>query len=179
MAKIKLANGDMDDVSELISSMAEKIASLEIENPMIVGIHTGGVWIAERLNQILKYSDQISTLDISFYRDDFSRVGLNPEVKSSEFQESVEARNIILIDDVLYTGRTIRAAMNEIFSYGRPSTIMLGVLIDRPGREIPIRADIIGCEMNLEPDQQVKLIHKKKHGKGQLQLKIDTIGQKS
>jgi len=152
-----------------IECMADEIMNLGLDNLMIVGIHTGGVWIAERVNQILQYSEGIGKLDISFYRDDFSRVGLNPEVKSSEFNIDIEDKNIILIDDVLYTGRTIRAAMNEIFSYGRPAKVLLAVLIDRSGRELPIQADIIGCKLDLADDQQVKLINKK--GK----LKIKTV----
>ena len=81
------------------------------------------------------------SLDISFYRDDFSRIGLNPKVKASQLPEDISDRHILLIDDVLQTGRTIRAAMNEIFDYGRPASIKLCVLLERNGRELPIQAD--------------------------------------
>lgn len=147
------------DVEQTIQSLAEQIAADNPANPILIGIHTGGVWIAQRLHRVLSNSEPLGSLDISFYRDDFSRVGLNPEVKSSELPVSVENRNIILIDDVLYTGRTIRAAMNEIFSYGRPNQVKLGVLIERPGREIPIQADFVGYTMapQLDESRQVKL----------------------
>jgi pyrimidine operon attenuation protein/uracil phosphoribosyltransferase len=145
------------DVNNTIQQMASQISSADTEDPIIVGIYTGGVWIAERLHRILGVAEPMGTLDISFYRDDFSRVGLNPEVRSSQLPVSVEDRNIILIDDVLYTGRTIRAALNEIFSYGRPASVSLGVLIDRTGRELPIQPDFVGEHMQLKSGQQAKL----------------------
>ena len=153
--------------------MADQISALNLPDPLLVGIHTGGVWVAERLHKLLDCAENLGTLDISFYRDDFSRVGLNPEVKSSELPTAVENRNIILIDDVLYTGRTIRAAMNEIFSYGRPDMVKLGVLIERSGREIPIQADITGCTMELDESQQAKLVNQD----GELKLSVITTGK--
>lgn len=146
-------------VDQSIQKMAEEISGLNIHDPVLIGIHTGGVWVANELHRLLQLSNGVGTLDISFYRDDFSRVGLNPEVKSSELPESIEDRNIILIDDVMYTGRTIRAALNEIFSFGRPSIVVLGVLIDRSGRELPIQPDIVGCHLELGIDQQAKLVN--------------------
>lgn len=156
------------DIRRCIQSMADAISAQNFPTPLIIGIHTGGVWVAEQLHTILGNSDPMGVLDISFYRDDFSRVGLNPEVKSSELPVSVEDRNIILIDDVLYSGRTIRAAMNEIFSYGRPNLVKLGVLIERSGREIPIQADFAGCSMDIGSTEQAKLSNKN----GKLSLKI-------
>ena len=171
--------GDYDnnsiDIDKIIRDMAENISALNLPDPLMIGIHTGGVWVAERLHTLLGFTEQLGTLDISFYRDDFSRVGLNPEVKTSELPTAVENRNIILIDDVLYTGRTIRAAMNEIFSYGRPSIVKLGVLIERSGREIPIQADITGCTMSLDESQQAKLVNQD----GELKLNVITTGNKA
>ena len=158
------------DIDQSIAQMALQVSTIDLPQPLIIGIHTGGVLVAQKLHQILGYSEPLGTLDISFYRDDFSRVGLNPEVKSSELPVLIEDRNIILIDDVLYTGRTIRAAMNEIFSYGRPNQVKLGVLIDRTGREIPIQADIVGSVMELKPDQQAKLTNTD----GNLSLNIES-----
>ncbi len=163
------------DIDLTVQNMAEQFGLLNLDDPLVIGVHTGGVWIAERLNILLGFEEPISTLDISFYRDDFSRVGLNPEVKSSELPMAIENRNIILIDDVLYSGRTIRAAMNEIFSYGRPNLIKLGVLIERSGREIPIQADIVGCEMDLRTTEQIKLTNKN----GVLNLKIIQTGDRA
>lgn len=145
------------DINDTIQQMATQISRAGIDTPLIVGIYTGGVWIAERLHRILELPDPMGTLDISFYRDDFSRVGLNPEVRASQLPVSVDDRNVILIDDVLYTGRTIRAALNEIFSYGRPASVSLGVLIDRTGRELPVQADFAGEKMQLQDNQQAKL----------------------
>ena len=106
----------------------------------------------------MKIAKPLGEIDISFYRDDFTRIGLNPQVKPSNIPLSVEGENIILVDDVLYTGRTVRAALNEIFDYGRPSSITLVVLLDRGGRELPLHADIVGVELDLSPQKQVKLI---------------------
>jgi len=160
------------DIEKTIQDMANQISAESLTEPLLIGIHTGGVWVAQRLHTLLDYSEPLGTLDISFYRDDFSRVGLNPEVKSSELPTAIEDRNIILIDDVLYTGRTIRAAMNEIFSYGRPNIVKLGVLIERSGREIPIQADVVGCTMNLDESRQAKLVNQD----GTLQLRILKTG---
>ena len=145
------------DLQSLIHDMALRIDSLDLDNPLIVGVHSGGVWVAEKLHELTANPNPISTLDISFYRDDFSRVGLNPEVRSSSMPLSVEDQTIILVDDVLHTGRTIRAGLNEIFSYGRPAKVVLAVLIDRSGRELPVQADISGMHMDLGDKENVKL----------------------
>ncbi|HEB81498.1 MAG TPA: bifunctional pyr operon transcriptional regulator/uracil phosphoribosyltransferase PyrR [Gammaproteobacteria bacterium] len=146
---------------ELLEKMAEQTEALllerSIENPLMVGIHTGGVWVAEKLHERLKIEEPLATLDISFYRDDFSRIGMNPEVKPSELPPDVEDRHIILVDDVLHTGRTIRAAMNELFDYGRPASIILACLIERSGRELPLQADIVGAHIDLDRDEHIKL----------------------
>jgi len=123
----------------------------------MVGIHTGGAWLAERLHQLLHIKQPLATLDISFYRDDFSRIGMNPQVKPSQLPPQVENCHIVLIDDVLQSGRTIRAAMNELFDYGRPASITLACLIERSGRELPIQADVVGQDLELNDLEQIKL----------------------
>lgn len=152
----------MQDVERLIGQMAEDLKTLlvarRIRNPTLVGIHTGGVWIAERLRGLLGITERVGSLDISFYRDDFSRIGINPQVKPSHLPFDVDGRHIILVDDVLYTGRTVRAALNEIFDYGRPDSILLATLVDRGGRELPIEANVVGTRLHLEPHENVKLI---------------------
>jgi pyrimidine operon attenuation protein/uracil phosphoribosyltransferase len=115
------------------------------------------VWVATQLHQQLKITEPLATLDISFYRDDFSRIGMNPKVKPSQLPPDVEDRHIILVDDVIHTGRTIRAAMNELFDSGRPASIILVCLIDRSGRELPLQADIIGQHIQLEDGEHIKL----------------------
>lgn len=148
-------------VDNLLEKIAADLATLikarEIENPMMIGIRTGGVWLAERLHQQLDLTSPLGTLDISFYRDDFSRAGLNPKVQPSVLPNATEDRHIILVDDVIMSGRTIRAAMNELFDYGRPASITLVTLLDLNRRELPIQADITGDTLALEPDEQVKL----------------------
>ena len=154
----------MDDIAkpdQLLEKLADDLKKLLVErgidDPLMVGIHTGGAWIANILHARLDISQPLATLDISFYRDDFSRIGMNPKVKPTRLPPQVEDKHIILVDDVLQTGRTIRAAMNEIFDYGRPSSITLVCLVDRSGRELPIQADIIGQHLHLKPEQHINL----------------------
>ena len=128
-----------------------------IARPLLVGIRTGGVWVAEQMQSILESREELGVLDITFYRDDFSRAGIQPTVKPSHLPLSVTDRHIILIDDVLYTGRTVRAALNEIFDYGRPASVSLAILVERNGRELPIQADVVGTRLTLDATQQVQL----------------------
>ena len=124
----------------------------------IVGIHTGGVWVAERLHTALGIKIPMGTLDVSFYRDAYEKIGLHRDVKTSDLPFDVEGRRLILIDDVLYTGRTIRAAMNVLFDYGRPASIQLAALVDRGGRELPVAADFLGGNITLVVSQSVELM---------------------
>jgi pyrimidine operon attenuation protein/uracil phosphoribosyltransferase len=133
------------------------LAARQAVNPLMIGIHSGGVWVAERLHASLDLEEPLGQLDISFYRDDFTRIGLNPAVRPSQLPFTVDGRHIILVDDVLYTGRTIRAALNEIFDYGRPDSVTLAVLVDRGGRELPIQADVVGTSISLTAHEHVKL----------------------
>jgi len=149
------------NIDNLLSQMAKDLASYlsnrSIENPLMVGIHTGGVWVANHLHARLKAQEPLGMLDISFYRDDFSRIGVNPKVKPSSLPPDIDGRHIVLVDDVLYTGRTTRAALNELFDYGRPASVILVVLIERNGRELPIYADIVGKRLELKGKENVKL----------------------
>ncbi|WP_261842666.1 bifunctional pyr operon transcriptional regulator/uracil phosphoribosyltransferase PyrR [Aliamphritea ceti] len=129
----------------------------QIDNPMIIGIRTGGVWVAEALQKSLELDSPMGVLDIAFYRDDFTRMGLHPKVQPSILPTATEGRHIILVDDVLMSGRTVRAAMNEIFDYGRPASITLATLIDLNRRELPVQADVIGEVMLLDAGERVKL----------------------
>ena len=160
-----------NDVEQLIANMAQEIKTRFLagddKNVLMIGIHTGGVWIAQRLHELLALSQPLSTLDISFYRDDFSRIGINPQVKPSKLPVSVDNKHILLVDDILHTGRTIRAAMNEIFDYGRPASIRLIVLGERSGRELPVQPDVVGQHMPLGPHEHVKL-----NGPDQLSLTV-------
>ena len=144
-------------LEKLASDLENLLEHRSIDKPLMVGIHTGGAWLAEKLHKRLNIQDELATLDISFYRDDFSRIGMNPQVKPSNLPPQVEDRHIILVDDVLQTGRTIRAAMNEIFDFGRPASITLACLIERSGRELPVQADVVGQTLELENNEQIKL----------------------
>jgi pyrimidine operon attenuation protein/uracil phosphoribosyltransferase len=134
-----------------------KFAERGIERPLMIGIHTGGVWVAERLHALLGLPDPLGQLDISFYRDDFTRVGLHPQVRPSHLPVALDDRHICLVDDVLQSGRTIRAALNVLFDYGRPASVLLAILADRDGRELPINPDVVGLAARLGPDDQIKL----------------------
>jgi pyrimidine operon attenuation protein/uracil phosphoribosyltransferase len=136
-------------LDRLEAELRAEIAHRNVDNPIMIGIHTGGAWIAEQLYMRIGFTDPLGLLNISFYRDDFSQIGMHPQVRPSNLPFRVDGRNIILIDDVLYTGRTIRAALNEIFDYGRPAQVILGVLIERDGRQIPIQADCRGERIKL------------------------------
>ncbi len=140
-------------IPELLDNLEAELKRIiderKLVNPLMIGIRTGGVWIAEQMHRRLNISEPLGLLDISFYRDDFSQIGVNPNVKPSQLPTHIEGRDIILIDDVFYTGRTIRAAMNEIFDYGRPNQIVLAVLIERDGRQIPLKPDCVGASIKL------------------------------
>jgi pyrimidine operon attenuation protein / uracil phosphoribosyltransferase len=149
------------DVPNLLDSLETKlkqtITKRQLTDPLMIGIRTGGVWVAEKMHQRLGIKQPLGLLDISFYRDDFSQLGVNPNVKPSELPAHIEGRNIILIDDVFYTGRTIRAALNEIFDYGRPKQVVLAVLIERDGKQIPVNPDCVGASITLDAGQRIKL----------------------
>mgnify|MGYP000505596086 CR=1 len=138
---------------------------------VMVGIHSGGAWIAQTLHTQLNIQTELGSLDISFYRDDFSQNGLHPHVKSSTLPD-IEGKTIILIDDVIMSGRTIRAALNELFDYGRPQSVLLACLLDVGQRELPIQADIIAHTMQLTPNQRINL-----SGPEPLELSLVTLNK--
>ena len=150
------------DVEQLIAQMAVELSGRLEQSArhgsFIVGIRSGGVWVAERLRAAMGATTPLGTLNINFYRDDFTRIGMHPRVEPSELPFAIEDQHIVLVDDVLHTGRTIRAALNEIFDYGRPASVMLAVLAERSGREIPIQPDVLGASVDLQEGDHVKLI---------------------
>ncbi len=148
----------LPDAEQLLAGLVDQMKPDVGPDTGIVGIHTGGVWVAERLHAALGIQIPFGTLDVSFYRDDFQKIGLHRDVKTSDLPFEVEGRRLILIDDVLYTGRTIRAAMNVLFDYGRPASIQLAALVDRGGRELPVAADFLGGEVKLALSQSLELM---------------------
>jgi pyrimidine operon attenuation protein/uracil phosphoribosyltransferase len=149
------------DIQTLLLAMADEISqALDGKKPLLIGIHTGGVWVAKQLAEILGadfFDAPLGTLNIAYYRDDFTRIGMHPQVTPSDLPFTVDDRHLLLVDDVLYSGRTIRAALNEIFDYGRPASVTLAVLIERNGRELPIQADIIGQSLTMTENEHIKL----------------------
>lgn len=165
---MKTEHSDIEDlISQMAVSLREKLGDDVVKEAVMIGIHTGGVWIAERLHKQLGITLPLGQLDISFYRDDFSRIGMNPQVKPSKLSAPIDDAHVILVDDILHTGRTIRAAMNEIFDYGRPASITLTVLGERSGRELPIQPDVVGEHLSLESHEHAKLT-----GPDPLQLEV-------
>ncbi|HJV83640.1 MAG TPA: bifunctional pyr operon transcriptional regulator/uracil phosphoribosyltransferase PyrR [Noviherbaspirillum sp.] len=160
------------DAEALYKVLAERVkASLaNAENVAIVGIYSGGAWLAERLAAELQLQERLGFIDVSFYRDDYAEKGLHAEVKPTHIPFEVEGATIVLVDDVLYTGRTTRAAINELFDYGRPAKIMLAALVDRGGRELPIAADFVADTVALANGQQLVL---QRADDGRLSLTVD------
>ncbi|MDX8403638.1 MAG: bifunctional pyr operon transcriptional regulator/uracil phosphoribosyltransferase PyrR [Mariprofundaceae bacterium] len=154
---------DSDNVNTALDEMAQTITGRVGNSKEIymIGIQRGGAMVADALQHRLKKSGTTihrGNLDISFYRDDLDTIGPNPEVRPSDLPFDLSDKHIWLIDDVLYTGRTIRAALGEIFDYGRPASIKLAVLVDRGGHELPISADISGISHQAKAGQSVKLM---------------------
>ncbi len=147
-----------DTLATMAADLRQLLAQRSRQDAVLIGIHTGGVWIARALHEELAIEAPLGELNITFYRDDFSRIGMHPRVKPSNLPFEAEDRHIVLVDDVLYTGRTIRAALNEIFDYGRPASVTLAVLVDRGERELPIQADIVGQQITPAAGEHVKLL---------------------
>ena len=147
--------------AELISQMAidlnAHLNKRDIQEPRFIGIRTGGVWVAQALLEALNIQSPLGTLDVSFYRDDFSQNGLHPQVRPSELPFEIEGQHLVLIDDVLMSGRTIRAALNELFDYGRPASVTLVSLLDLDAADLPIRPNVTGATLSLGPNERVKL----------------------
>lgn len=152
-----IAINAQDLIQTVTDTLHNHIQKYDRRNVAMIGIHTGGVWVAQQLHSNLQLEQPLGTLDISFYRDDFTQKGLHPKVQPSELPFTVEGQHLILVDDVIMSGRTIRAAMNELFDYGRPASISLVTLLDIDAKELPIQANIIGKQIALTPKERVKL----------------------
>ena len=147
------------DAEALYQVLAKQVktALAHAENVALVGIYSGGAWLAERLAAELQLKERLGYIDVSFYRDDYAEKGLHADVKPTQSPFDVDGATIVLVDDVLYTGRTTRAAINELFDYGRPAKIMLAALVDRGGRELPIAADFVAEQITLADGQSLVL----------------------
>lgn len=162
MTDKNIKNIELPDAEALLNILAQKLKPLLQDNTALVGIHSGGVWVMQRLLTLLAdgiatYEVEHGMLDVSFYRDDYAQRGLKAENRPSQISFDVENKHIILIDDVFFTGRTTRAAMNELFDYGRPASITLAALVNRGGRELPIAPQIVAADIPLDDKQHLQL----------------------
>jgi pyrimidine operon attenuation protein/uracil phosphoribosyltransferase len=159
----------LPDAEQLLTALIEQMRPAIGPETGLIGIHTGGVWLADRLHQALKLQTPLANLDVSFYRDDYEARGLHRDLKQSDIPFEIEGRDLILVDDVLYTGRTIRAALNEIFDYGRPASVLLAVLVDRGGRQLPVAAQFCGAPLALDTGRNIAL---KRDPQGRLSFEL-------
>ena len=150
-------SASLPDPERLVQEMAEAMRGKLAKDAALVGIYTGGAWVAERLNRALTPGAPLGLLAVTLHRDDFGRIGLHRESRRSQIPFPVDGREVVLVDDVLHTGRTIRAALNELFDFGRPRVVRLAVLADRGGRELPVCADFLGAKVDVGADEDLVL----------------------
>ncbi len=160
----------LPEAEVVLAALAQKMGGAIAFDAKLVGIHSGGAWLAERLAQMLPGEHPVGYIDVSFYRDDYRQKGLRTKVERTTLPFEVGNSHIVLIDDVLYTGRSVRAAINELFDYGRPESIELAVLVDRGGREIPFEATYVGSRLAVARDSTVVL---SRHLDGRLELSLE------
>jgi pyrimidine operon attenuation protein / uracil phosphoribosyltransferase len=162
----------LPEAEQLCQQLARELKPIIGERTAMIGIHTGGAWLAERLHAMLGLSEPLGLMDIAFYRDDYHDQGLHHDPKRTRIPFDVNGRALLLVDDVLYTGRTVRAAMNELFDYGRPDSISLVVLADRGGRQLPICAQHCGARIEVPPGMRLRL---KRGADGKLALALEAV----
>lgn len=148
----------LPDAELLLADLAAQMRPHMTPDTALVGLHTGGVWVAQRLHALLGLAQQPGALDVSFYRDDYAQRGLSRDARRSSLPFDIEGRPLVLVDDVLHTGRTVRAALNELFDYGRPARVELAVLVDRGGRQLPVAATYCAARYAPPDGSRVKLV---------------------
>jgi pyrimidine operon attenuation protein/uracil phosphoribosyltransferase len=147
----------LPDAEKLCEQLAAELKPRVTPKTAMVGLYTGGAWLAERLHAMLKLRSPLGLMDIAFYRDDYAARGLKHDPKRTKIPFEVDGAEILLVDDVLYSGRTVRAAMNELFDYGRPASITLVVLADRGGRQLPICPQYCGASVEVPKGMRLQL----------------------
>ena len=160
----------LPDAEAALAELAARMAPAVAHDAAFVGIYSGGAWVAERLAQMLPGDHPVGFIDVGFYRDDFKRSGLKANTRRTELPFDVEGATIVLVDDVLYTGRSVRAAINELFDFGRPDASELAVLVDRGGRELPIEPAYTGARVAVARDLSIVL---SRDGAGRLALAVE------
>lgn len=147
----------LPDPEQLVRELAETMRGKLTPDAGLVGIFTGGAWVAERLHRLLGLATPLGVLAVTLHRDDFGVIGLHRESRRSQIPFPVDDREVVLVDDVLHTGRTVRAALNELYDFGRPRAVRLAVLADRGGRELPVAADFAGASVEVARDEELVL----------------------
>ena len=168
-----MSTPQIPDAEATLVALAERMRGAVAHDAVFVGIYSGGAWLAERLPALVPGNHPVGFIDVSFYRDDYSRTGLKTGARRSELPFDVDGASIVLVDDVLFTGRSVRAAINELFDYGRPACIELAVLIDRGGRELPVEPTYCGARLTVARDLSIVL---SRHGE---RLSLDVEKQES
>jgi pyrimidine operon attenuation protein/uracil phosphoribosyltransferase len=174
--KIKASVMDPGKIKRVLYRMATEILerNRNLKNLVIVGIRTRGIYIGKRIAKLIKEMEKVDipvgVMDITLYRDDFSEIETQHMVQKTEIPFTVAKKDVLLVDDVLFTGRTIRAAMDSLFDIGRPKTIQLLVLVDRGHRELPIRADYVGKNIPTAKSELVKVKIKEVDGEDSVSI---------
>ena len=168
-----MTSAELPDAEIALGRLADKMRGAVAYDARLIGIYSGGAWVAERLAGMLDGEHPLGYIDVSFYRDDYAQKGLRAGLKTTTLPFEVAGTRIVLVDDVLYTGRSVRAAINELFDYGRPESIELAVLIDRGGRELPIEATYVGARLAVARDLSIVL---QRHLDGCLELSVEAAG---
>ena len=147
----------LPDPEALVRALAEQMRGKVSAEAGLVGVYTGGAWVAERLHRALGLATPLGLLAVTLHRDDFGQIGLHRESRRSQIPFEVEGREVILVDDVLHTGRTVRAALNELYDFGRPGAVRLAVLADRGGRQLPFAPDYVGARVEIGAGEELVL----------------------
>ena len=162
------------DAEALYQDLLRAVAQMRTQQPlMLVGVPSGGAWLAERLQADLGLPGAPGRISSTLHRDDFAQRGLGGAAQSTELAFEVTGAHILLLDDVLHTGRTLRAVLNELFDYGRPASVRLAVLVDRGGRELPVQADFAAARVSLPALQQLSLA---RDAQGRFAFQVETRG---
>ena len=160
----------LPEAEQLCAQLAAELKPRIGPKSAMVGLYTGGAWLAERLHPMLDMKTPLGLMDIAFYRDDYAARGLKHDPKRTKIPFDVNGCELLLVDDVLYSGRTVRAAMNELFDYGRPRSISLVILADRGGRQLPICAQHCGALVQVPGGMRLRL---KRSDNGTLKLELE------
>jgi pyrimidine operon attenuation protein / uracil phosphoribosyltransferase len=148
----------MDNFQTLYQALVSQLKPLDKSTTLMVGIHTGGYWLAEKLHAELGFTQPLAALSTTLQRDDFATTGLHKQRQPTRLPMTLQGADVLLVDDVLHTGRTMRAALNELFEYGRPASVRLAVLADRGGRQLPFAAQFCGGQLDVPPNHELVLI---------------------